>query len=355
MVKNAVIVPVGSKGGFVLKHPPADRQELRDEVVRQYTTLMSGHARHHRQPRRRHGRASGRRAHPGRRGPLPGGRRRQGHGDAVRHRERHLGVVRLLARRRVRLGRLGRATTTRSSPSPRGARGSRSSATSASSASNVATEPFTVVGIGDMSGDVFGNGMLLSDQIRLVGAFDHRHLFLDPDPDPAVGVRRATTALRPARLIVGRLRPVEDQRRRRRLPARREERPARPRDPRRARPRRLGHGAAAGRAEDGDPARSGRPVLERRHRHVREGLRRVARRGRRPRQRRHPRRRRATCASASSARAATSGSRSAAASSTRRTAGASTPTPSTTPPASTAPTTRSTSRSCSASPRRPAT
>jgi glutamate dehydrogenase len=45
---------------------------------------------------------------------------------------------------------------------------------------------FTVVGIGDMSGDVFGNGMLLSRHIRLVAAFDYRHLFLDPDPDPAV-------------------------------------------------------------------------------------------------------------------------------------------------------------------------
>ena len=51
---------------------------------------------------------------------------------------------------------------------------------------NVQTEPFTVVGIGDMSGDVFGNGMLLSEQIKLVAAFDHRHIFLDPDPDPAV-------------------------------------------------------------------------------------------------------------------------------------------------------------------------
>ncbi|MBV9721664.1 MAG: NAD-glutamate dehydrogenase, partial [Mycobacterium sp.] len=47
------------------------------------------------------------------------------------------------------------------------------------------TEDFTVVGIGDMSGDVFGNGMLLSKHIRLVAAFDHRHVFLDPDPEPA--------------------------------------------------------------------------------------------------------------------------------------------------------------------------
>jgi glutamate dehydrogenase len=48
------------------------------------------------------------------------------------------------------------------------------------------TEDFTVVGIGDMSGDVFGNGMLLSKHIKLVAAFDHRHIFLDPTPDPAV-------------------------------------------------------------------------------------------------------------------------------------------------------------------------
>ena len=47
------------------------------------------------------------------------------------------------------------------------------------------TEPFTVVGIGDMGGDVFGNGMLLSPHIRLIGAFNHMHIFLDPNPDPA--------------------------------------------------------------------------------------------------------------------------------------------------------------------------
>ncbi|NWL31771.1 NAD-glutamate dehydrogenase [Paenarthrobacter nitroguajacolicus] len=47
-------------------------------------------------------------------------------------------------------------------------------------------EDFTVVGIGDMSGDVFGNGMLLSNHIKLVAAFDHRHIFLDPRPDPMV-------------------------------------------------------------------------------------------------------------------------------------------------------------------------
>jgi len=51
---------------------------------------------------------------------------------------------------------------------------------------DIRREPFTVAGIGDMSGDVFGNGMLLSRQTRLVAAFDHRHVFIDPDPDPEV-------------------------------------------------------------------------------------------------------------------------------------------------------------------------
>ncbi|MFC5065807.1 NAD-glutamate dehydrogenase [Actinomycetospora atypica] len=50
---------------------------------------------------------------------------------------------------------------------------------------DVATDEITVVGVGDMSGDVFGNGMLLSDHLRIVAAFDHRHVFLDPSPDPA--------------------------------------------------------------------------------------------------------------------------------------------------------------------------
>ncbi|HEY5581135.1 MAG TPA: NAD-glutamate dehydrogenase [Rhodoferax sp.] len=51
---------------------------------------------------------------------------------------------------------------------------------------NTQTTPFTVVGIGDMSGDVFGNGMLLSEHIQLVVAFDHRHIFIDPTPDVAL-------------------------------------------------------------------------------------------------------------------------------------------------------------------------
>ncbi|MEQ9124916.1 MAG: NAD-glutamate dehydrogenase, partial [Alphaproteobacteria bacterium] len=49
---------------------------------------------------------------------------------------------------------------------------------------DIQAEPFSVVGCGDMSGDVFGNGMLLSKQIKLVAAFNHMHIFVDPDPDP---------------------------------------------------------------------------------------------------------------------------------------------------------------------------
>jgi glutamate dehydrogenase len=50
---------------------------------------------------------------------------------------------------------------------------------------DIQAEPFTVAGCGDMSGDVFGNGMLLSRETKLVAAFDHRDIFIDPDPDPA--------------------------------------------------------------------------------------------------------------------------------------------------------------------------
>ncbi|MCB2098133.1 MAG: NAD-glutamate dehydrogenase [Parvularculaceae bacterium] len=50
---------------------------------------------------------------------------------------------------------------------------------------DIQKEPFTVAGVGDMSGDVFGNGMLLSEQIRLIAAFDHRDIFFDPNPDTA--------------------------------------------------------------------------------------------------------------------------------------------------------------------------
>jgi glutamate dehydrogenase len=53
---------------------------------------------------------------------------------------------------------------------------------------DIQRERFTVVGIGDMAGDVFGNAMLCSPHIRLLGAFNHMHVFLDPDPDPEVSL-----------------------------------------------------------------------------------------------------------------------------------------------------------------------
>ncbi|HKE42136.1 MAG TPA: NAD-glutamate dehydrogenase [Casimicrobiaceae bacterium] len=61
------------------------------------------------------------------------------------------------------------------------------------------TTDFTVAGIGDMSGDVFGNGMLLSRHIKLVAAFDHRHIFLDPAPDPETSFRERERMFKLAR------------------------------------------------------------------------------------------------------------------------------------------------------------
>ncbi len=62
---------------------------------------------------------------------------------------------------------------------------------------NVQSDTIKVVGVGDMSGDVFGNGMLQSQSIALVAAFDHRHIFIDPDPDPLIsfGERQRLAAL----------------------------------------------------------------------------------------------------------------------------------------------------------------
>ncbi len=74
------------------------------------------------------------------------------------------------------------------------------------------SDDFTVVGIGDMSGDVFGNGMLLSKHIRLIAAFDHRHIFLDPNPRRRDVVAGTSPHVRPAAVQLGRLRQVAHQR-----------------------------------------------------------------------------------------------------------------------------------------------
>ncbi len=70
---------------------------------------------------------------------------------------------------------------------------------------DIQNQDFTVAGIGDMAGDVFGNGMLQSPHIRLVAAFNHQHIFLDPQPDAARSFRERAAAVPPAALLLGRL------------------------------------------------------------------------------------------------------------------------------------------------------
>ena len=108
-VKNAVIVPVGAKGGFVPKQLPAgNRDAVQSEGVAAYRLFMSTHARHHRQSRPRSRHPAARRGAARRRRSLSRGRRRQGHRDLLRYRERDLARPRLLARRRLRVRRLDR-------------------------------------------------------------------------------------------------------------------------------------------------------------------------------------------------------------------------------------------------------
>ena len=85
---------------------------------------------------------------------------------------------------------------------------------------DIQTTPFTMAGVGDMSGDVFGNGALLSKETLLVAAFDHRHIFLDPSPDPAVSWAERAPTVRPAPLLLGRLRQGPDLHGRRGYPPR---------------------------------------------------------------------------------------------------------------------------------------
>ena len=82
---------------------------------------------------------------------------------------------------------------------------------------DVDCEDFTVIGVGDMMGDVFGNGMLLSRHIRLVGAFNHMHIFIDPDPDAETGWEERKRLFDLPALDLGRLRHGLPERRRRHL------------------------------------------------------------------------------------------------------------------------------------------
>ena len=142
------------------------------------------------------------------------------------------------------------------------------------------TEDFTVVGVGDMSGDVFGNGMLLSKHIRLLAAFDHRHIFLDPDPDAARSWQERqrmfdlprsswddydTSLISEGGGVYSREHksiPISDA------------------GSRRAGHRRRRHRDDAAQPGAGDPAGAGRPVVQRRHRHLHQGRSGVRRRRR---------------------------------------------------------------------------
>ena len=184
-VKNAVIVPSGAKGGFVCKQlpDPADREAYQGEVLACYRTFISAML-------DITDNVDGERVCPPR--------------DVVRHDgdDPYLVVAAdkgtatfstWPTRSRPATGSgwatcsppaARRATTTRRWASPRAAPGSRSGTTFATLGMNPATDEFTVAGIGDMSGDVFGNGMLLSPVIKLVAASTTGTCSSTPTPIP---------------------------------------------------------------------------------------------------------------------------------------------------------------------------
>ncbi|HEV8563479.1 MAG TPA: NAD-glutamate dehydrogenase [Actinomycetota bacterium] len=186
-VKNAIIVPDGSKGGFILKRQPATPEELRAEVQAQYRTFMEGML------DITDNLVDGKVVHP----------------DGVRvldEEDPYLVVAadkgtatfsdlanEVAAEYNFWLGDAFASGGSAGYDHKRlgiTARGAWESVKRhfRELGVDVMTEPFTVIGIGDMSGDVFGNGMLLSSAIKLVAAFDHRNVFVDPSPDPATGL-----------------------------------------------------------------------------------------------------------------------------------------------------------------------
>ncbi len=185
MVKNTVIVPVGSKGGFVLKRAPTDREKLQAEGIECYKLMM--------------------------RGLLDitdnlAGKAVVPPPDVVRHDGDDPYLVVAADKGTATFSDIANGISAEygfwlddafASGGSAGYDHKEMAITSRGAwesikrhfrelGKDIQTTPFTVVGIGDMSGDVFGNGMLMSRHIRLLGAFDHRHIFLDPDPDPAV-------------------------------------------------------------------------------------------------------------------------------------------------------------------------
>jgi glutamate dehydrogenase len=180
MVKNAVIVPVGAKGGFVLKQKPGDR----DEAVACYQRFIG--------------------ALLDVTDNIVGGRITPP-GDVVRHDGDDPYLVVAADKGTATFSDIANEISVRrgfwlgdafASGGSAGYDHKKMGITARGAWESVKrhfrdlgvdtqTQDFTVVGVGDMSGDVFGNGMLLSEHIRLVAAFDHRHIFIDPTPDAA--------------------------------------------------------------------------------------------------------------------------------------------------------------------------
>jgi glutamate dehydrogenase len=185
-VKNAVIVPAGAKGGFVCKRlpDPADREAYQAEVLASYQTFIAGML------------DVTDNIEGDRVVPPPGVVRRDGD-DTYLVVAADKGTATFSDTANEVAARygfwLGDAFASGGSEGydhkKMGitARGAWESVKwhFAALGLNPDTDDFTAVGVGDMSGDVFGNGMLLSEHIRLVAAFDHRHVFVDPSPDPA--------------------------------------------------------------------------------------------------------------------------------------------------------------------------
>ena len=184
MVKNAVIVPVGAKGGFIVKNPPVDRGELLNEERRQYMTLMRGLL------DLTDNIVGGEIRHP------PDVRVLDGD-DAYLVVAADKGTAHLSDTANEVAAEYGFWLGDAFASGGSAGYDHKALAITAKGAwesvkrhfremgRDVMSQPFTAVGIGDMSGDVFGNGMLLSPHLRLVAAFDHRHVFIDPNPDAA--------------------------------------------------------------------------------------------------------------------------------------------------------------------------
>ena len=292
-VKNAVIVPVGAKGGFVVKQPPAptgDAAADRDALPQRRCGLLPAvhrrSARHHRQrrPRQRPRHHPARRGAPRRRRRLPRGRRRQGHRHLLRHRQRRRQVLRLLARRRVRLRRLGGLRPQGHGHHRQGRLGGRQTAL-----------PGDGGGHPDRGLHRRRRRRHERRRVRQRDAALASHP-ADRGLRPPAHLRRsrpgrrqvlggAAPAVRPAALELGGLRHQPDQRGRRGVQPPAEVDPDQPADARGAGHRRRRHRDDAARPDADDPAGAGGPAVQRRHRHLHQGRVGIRRRRRRPGQR----------------------------------------------------------------------